>query len=71
MSTSQIIALSAIVGAFVVFALVLAWGDYQTKDLNRTARKGADNQPAPPVEVEGPRNRATVIAAGAKKPEMA
>jgi hypothetical protein len=30
MSTLAIVCLSAVVGAFVVFAAVLAWGDYQT-----------------------------------------
>jgi hypothetical protein len=30
MSTFEIVSLGAIVGAFVVFTLVLMWGDYQT-----------------------------------------
>lgn len=33
MSTVQIVCLTGIITAFVVFAAVLAWGDYQTRRL--------------------------------------
>lgn len=38
MSTIQIVCLSAVIGAFVVFAAVLAWGDYRTRQLARSIR---------------------------------
>jgi len=33
MSSGEIVALSAICVAFVVFAAVLAWGDFQTRNI--------------------------------------
>jgi len=33
MSTVQIVCISGIITAFVVFAAVLAWGEYQTRHL--------------------------------------
>lgn len=43
MSIIQIIVLSAICAAFVIFAVVLAWGDYQTRNIShqRAARSKA------------------------------
>jgi uncharacterized membrane protein YccC len=38
MSIGQIIVLAVIVGAFVVFAAVLAWGDYRAQHLTRRIR---------------------------------
>ena len=38
MSIGQIIVLAAIVGAFVLFAAVLAWGDYRAQELARSIR---------------------------------
>jgi hypothetical protein len=38
MSIGQIIVLAAIVGAFVLFAAVLAWGDYRSQQLARRIR---------------------------------
>jgi hypothetical protein len=35
MSIGQIVVLAAIVGAFVLFAAVLAWGDYRAQQLAR------------------------------------
>lgn len=35
MSIGQIVVLSAVVGAFVLFAAVLAWGDYRAQTLAR------------------------------------
>ena len=39
MSILGIVCLSAIVGAFVLFAAVLAWGDYQTRHIAGQTRK--------------------------------
>ena len=38
MSIGQIIVLAAIIGAFVLFAAVLAWGDYRAQELARRIR---------------------------------
>jgi len=38
MSMGQIIVLAAIVGAFILFAAVLAWGDYRAQQLARRSR---------------------------------
>ena len=46
MSIGQIIVLAAIVGAFVLFAAVLAWGDYRAQELARRIR-GRDRKEAP------------------------
>ncbi len=43
MSILGIVCLSAIIGAFVLFAAVLAWGDHQTRDIN-PARKARQRQ---------------------------
>jgi hypothetical protein len=40
MSIGQIVVLTAIVGAFVVFAAVLGWGDYRAQQLARRIRDG-------------------------------
>lgn len=46
MSIGQIVAVCAVTGAFVLFAAVLAWGDYQTRDLTPNSRKKApQNEP--------------------------
>ena len=39
MSIVGIVCLSAIVGAFVLFAVVLAWGDYQTRHITHPTRE--------------------------------
>jgi len=39
MSMIQIVSLSAVVGAFVVFAAVLAWGDYRSRHLVQNSRQ--------------------------------
>lgn len=39
MSVIAIVCLSAIVGAFVLFAAVLAWGDYQTRNITHPVRR--------------------------------
>jgi hypothetical protein len=38
MSMGQIIVLTAVVGAFVLFAVVLAWRDYRAQQLTRRIR---------------------------------
>ena len=42
MSIGQIVVLAVIVGAFVVFAAVLGWGDYRTQQLTRRIRDRGD-----------------------------
>ncbi|MFZ3357931.1 MAG: hypothetical protein WCA56_11295 [Xanthobacteraceae bacterium] len=39
MSISGIVCLIAITGAFALFAVVLAWGEHQTRDIVHSARK--------------------------------
>jgi len=39
MSISQIVAVCAVTGAFIIFAAVLAWGDFQTRNLPPNGRK--------------------------------
>lgn len=46
MSIVGIVCLSAIIGAFVLFAAVLAWGDYQTRHITRPIRKERERQTA-------------------------
>lgn len=50
MSVVAIICLSAIVGGFVLFAVVLAWGDYQTRNITHPTRS---EYHAPGGEVAG------------------
>jgi hypothetical protein len=47
MSIGQIIVLSAVIGAFVVFAVVLAWGDYRAQQLARRIRDRDQKQTVP------------------------
>ena len=44
MSILGIACLSAIIVAFVLFAAVLAWGDYQTRDITHPARPAKERQ---------------------------
>jgi len=41
MPITDIFIVSVIVSAFVVFAIALAWGDYQTRDIARASRQRA------------------------------
>ena len=41
MPVTDAIIIAAIVAAFVIFAMVLAWGEYQTRHLNPAERSGA------------------------------
>lgn len=45
MSTTDILILAGIVAAFVVFAVILAWGDYQTAEIARKSRQRALSGP--------------------------
>ncbi len=49
MSIVGIICLSAIVGAFALFAAVLAWGDYQTHDITHPTKKRQQQATQPGV----------------------
>jgi len=40
MSSTDALIIAAIVAVFVAFGLVLAWGEYQTRDLGRPVRQG-------------------------------
>jgi|GEM_PF-3944722 len=44
MSILGIVCLSAIIGAFVLFAAVLAWGEHQTRHLTRPVGKEQKRQ---------------------------
>ena len=41
MPIADVIIIAIILFAFVVFAVVLAWGDYQTRDIARASRERA------------------------------
>jgi hypothetical protein len=45
MSTVEIVSLGAIIGAFVAFAVVLAWGDYQTRNITHPVKQRQATQP--------------------------
>jgi hypothetical protein len=53
MSIGQIIVLTAVIGAFVVFAVVLAWGDYRAQQLARRLRDRDQKQTVPTPSVVG------------------
>lgn len=48
MSIGQIIVLTAVVGAFVLFAAVLGWGDYRARQLARRIRDRDRKEAAAP-----------------------
>ena len=50
MSIGQIIVLTVVVGAFVVFAAVLGWGDYRAQQLARRVRRPDRKQASLPAE---------------------
>ena len=47
MPISTIIILAGIIAAFTLFAVVLAWGDYQTRNIGRERRQAADGAASP------------------------
>jgi hypothetical protein len=53
MSIGQIIVLAAIVGAFVVFAGVLGWGDYRAQQAARRIRDQNRKEAAPAAAAHG------------------
>jgi hypothetical protein len=42
MPTTDALIISAIVLMFIIFGVVLAWGEYQTRNLQRPVRQGAE-----------------------------
>ena len=64
MSVVAIICLSAIVAAFVLFAVVLAWGDYQTRDIVHPIR----GQASAPSDTDAGVQRLREIAKEAREP---
>lgn len=49
MSIQGIVSLSIIIGAFVLFAAVLAWGDYQTRGISHPPKARQRPVTAPEV----------------------
>ena len=41
MPITDILIVSVIISAFAIFAIALAWGDYQTRDIARASRQRA------------------------------
>ena len=57
MPITDAIIIAAIVAAFIVFGMVLAWGEYQTRHLSRPDRSGGsagDKKSAPIETVQAP-----------------
>jgi hypothetical protein len=51
MPIADAIVVAAIVAAFIIFAVVLAWGEYQTRQLSRPlAQAAAAATKPPPIE---------------------
>lgn len=71
MSIGEIISLTGIIIAFTVFAVVLAWGEHQTRNLNRNAGKAANSQPTTGTPAEPVRQRASFVATESHSGEMA
>lgn len=46
MSIVEIVCLSGIIGAFVLFAVALAWGEHQTRHIDHPARRNEPRQAA-------------------------
>jgi hypothetical protein len=69
MPITTIIVLSAIVAAFALFAVVLAWGEIQTRHLDRGQRRGKSTE----ATVRGIQAKAQAAGAGSTRhqPEVA
>lgn len=68
MPITDAIIVAAIVAAFIVFAIVLAWGEYQTRHLSRPDRSGGsagDKKSAPIGTVPAPTAAAQGLNAAA------
>jgi hypothetical protein len=72
MPITDIIVICVIISAFAIFAVALAWGDYQTRDIDWASREQAANsvnvvplrQNAAPANAErGTREKGTASAA--------
>ena len=72
MSIGEIISLTGIIVAFTVFAVVLAWGEHQTRNLNRNAGKSPNSQPTTGTNPAEPaRQRASFVATETHSGQMA
>lgn len=72
MSIGEIISLTGIIVVFTVFAVVLAWGEHQTRNLNRNAGKAANSQPTTGTKPAEPAwQRASFVATETHSGEMA
>lgn len=69
MSIGQIIVLAAIVGAFVLFAVTLAWGDYRAQRLVRRIRERDGGDAALPAAATAKRKDDRAGAAQAQWPK--
>jgi hypothetical protein len=67
MSIVAIVCLIGIVAAFVLFAAVLAWGDYQTRDINPANRAVI----RPPRDTNEAVARLREVTAGVSEPTHA
>ncbi len=54
MSMGQIVILAAVVGAFVLFAAVLAWGDYRAQQAAHRVRDRDAKEAAPAASATAP-----------------
>jgi len=69
MPITTLVILSAIVGAFALFAVVLAWGEMQTRHSDRGRRRGQSTA----ATVRGIQAKAQATSAGSarRQPEVA
>jgi len=62
--------LSLIIALFVAFAVVLAWGEYQTRNLNRDIRQPVSDPSTAPgavIQVTFDRRQSAIDESAAKK----
>jgi hypothetical protein len=70
MSIGQVIVLAAIVGAFVLFAVTLAWGDYRTQRLvRRIGERDRGDAALPAAATAGKRKDDRAGSAQAQSPK--
>ncbi len=70
MPTTDIVILTAIISAFIVFGVVLAWGDYQTRQLGRQNIAARDESPltsAPQTDLQIAAAPSPAMAAAARE----
>ncbi|HWX82758.1 MAG TPA: hypothetical protein VNZ48_04080 [Xanthobacteraceae bacterium] len=63
MPITTLVILSAIVAAFALFAVVLAWGEMQTRHLDRGQRRGKSTE----ATVRGIQAKAQAASAGSTR----